>query len=187
MSHDANGVAWPPTRSLTSSRFKSLEPRVCAVSALMAESEASGRAEEPFGRLTVVDHDTRASKIYTRRTDFQKHMYNIAYRYVTSYSFHIHDPLTVITLLIMRHRRRDLSMVDRGIDCTEHDFDDKICAEGRLCLIEEDRIHHVLINTAISFHQGKDLLRLLTRTPWSGPSCSSSSFSASEASGSSPI
>ena len=42
-------------------------------------------------------------------------------------------------------------MADRVIDCTKHDFDDKIWAEGRLCLTEEGRIHHVLINNAISF------------------------------------
>src|SRR6267154_4208480 len=66
-------------------------------------------------------------------------------------SFHIHDPLIVITLLIMRHRWQDLSIDDRGINCTEHDFYDKICAEGRLCLTEGDRIHHVLKNNAISF------------------------------------
>jgi hypothetical protein len=43
-----------------------------------------------------------------------------------------------------------LSMVDRGVYCTKHDFDDKICAEGRLCLTEEGRIHRVLSN-AVSF------------------------------------
>jgi hypothetical protein len=76
-------------------------------------------------RLTVqTDHDTRASKIYTGETE---------------------------TYLIMRHRWRDLSIVDRGIDRSEHDLDDKICAEGRLCLTEGERIHHVLIINAISF------------------------------------
>jgi hypothetical protein len=78
-------------------------------------------------------------------------------------------------------------MVDHGINCTEHDFDDKIYAEGRLFLTEGDRIHHVLISNAISFYQGKDSLRLLTQTPLAGPICSSSSFNASVASGSSPI
>ena len=43
-----------------------------------------------------------------------------------------------------------LSMVDRGVYCTKYDFDDKICAEGRLCLTEGRRIHRVLSNT-ISF------------------------------------
>jgi hypothetical protein len=39
--HNTNWVAGPPTRRVISSRFKSLELRVRAVSALMAESEAS--------------------------------------------------------------------------------------------------------------------------------------------------
>lgn len=60
----------------------------------------------------------------------------------------------ITTLLIMRRGWRDPSMVDRGIDCTEYDLDEKICAEGRLCLAEGDRIHHVLINNAISYYQG---------------------------------
>ena len=43
-----------------------------------------------------------------------------------------------------------LSTVDRGVYCTKHDFDDKICTEGWLRLTEEGRIHRVLSN-AISF------------------------------------
>jgi hypothetical protein len=69
--------------------MESLELRVRAVSALIAESEApvrhgqstNDRAKEPFGQLTVLtDHDTQ-------ETDFQKHIYNIAFRYMTSYSY----------------------------------------------------------------------------------------------------
>jgi hypothetical protein len=125
MSQNSNGVAWPPTRRLTSSRFKSLE---LTQGPKREASEARKRVKESFGRLTVLtDHDTRASKIYcTWETDFQKHIYNIVYRYVTS-------------------------MVDRRIDCTGHDFDDKICEEGRPCLTGGGRIHHVLLKYAISF------------------------------------
>jgi hypothetical protein len=94
------------------------------------------------GRLTVqTDHDTRASKIYTGETEtYLEHRVSIRDKLF----FHIHDPLLVTTLLIMRHRWRDLSIVDRGIDRSEHDFDDKICAEGRLCLTEGGGVHHVL-------------------------------------------
>jgi hypothetical protein len=58
--------------------------------------------------------------------------------------------LIVTTLLIVRHRWREMYLVDRGIDCTKHDFDEEICAE-RLRSTEGGRIHHVLINNAIRF------------------------------------
>ena len=94
---------------------------------------------------------------YTRGSRFPEtnlSYYNIAYRHVTSYSSTPHalirDPSIVTTLLILEHRLRDHCIVERVIDRTEHDFDDKICAEGRLCLAEGGRIHHVLINNAIN-------------------------------------
>ncbi len=48
-------------------------------------------------------------------------------------------------------------MVDRGINRSQHDFDDKIRAEGRLCLTEGGRVHHVLIHNPISFRQSERL------------------------------
>jgi hypothetical protein len=60
----------------------------------------------------------------------------------------------------MDHRWQDLSLDYRGIDCIEHDSDDKICAKGRLCLTEGDRIHYVLIgkDKADQFYRGKRLV-----------------------------
>jgi len=110
-----------------------------------------------FGRLT--DHATRASKMYSVGIRFPETYLQHRVSICDELFLHIHDPLIVPTLLIMRHRWRDPSIVDRVINCTEHDFDDKICAEGRLCLTEWDRIHHVLINDAISFYQDRNLLR----------------------------
>lgn len=111
---------------------------------------ANDRPKVLFERLTVLtDHDTRASGIYTGNripeTCLQHRVPihdNYSYTFMNLDSNHS---------LILRHNLRDLSLVGRGIDCIEHDFDDKICADGRLCLTEGGCIHHVLINNAISF------------------------------------
>ena len=69
----------------------------------------------------------------------------------------------------------------------EQDFHKEICVEFRAISVESNCVHHILRSERISFIWVRTLARFLTRTPCTGPSSSSSSFSASVASSSSPI
>jgi len=110
---------------------------------------ANDQANEPFGLLTVLTGQhcmiIHERLRYTLVKQISRNRFSAQHRVLIrdKLFLHIHDPVIVTTLLITRHRRRCPFIVDRGIDCTEHDLDDKICAEGRFCLTEGDRIHHV--------------------------------------------
>jgi hypothetical protein len=74
-----------------------------------------------------------------------------------------------------------------GFGLADQDIDKVFRVEFRVISVVSNCVHHILRSKRISFIRMRTSVRFLTRTPFAGPSSSSSSFSASVASGSSPI